>query len=187
MRLLALTAALAAPAFFTATPAFAQTKPVECIYNAYRNKDWPVLTKVVRAGMNATNNEEKLIVEEIGNAVAICKRRFGWGKARQDLATRYFAGRVLATDSTYHLKKYGLNYEKLKDLVAALDPATRQAYVASNVSNDQSAATLAALKTLGIDFAAVPAEERASFGQKLSQGILGLVVEQEAEEAFAKA
>jgi hypothetical protein len=186
MRLLALTAALAAPVVF-ATPALAQSKPVECIYNTHKKSDWPLLTKVVRAGMVATNNEERLLVDQIGASVATCRQRYGWGKKRQDVATRYFAGRVLATDSTYHLKKFGLDYEKLKALVAALDAPTRQAYVAGNVTNDQSAATFAALKTLGIDFAAVPAEDRAMFGQKLSQGILGLVVEQEAEAAYAGA
>jgi hypothetical protein len=181
-----LSLALLAPMPAVAAPAAAPfaDPPVACIYHTYRNKDWPPLVKLVRSGMNPADNGERVMLGNIQAAAEVCRKRYGWGKKRQDAALRYFVGRVLATDSTYHLKKFGLDYEKLEALVAALDPGTRQAYVAGNVSNDQSAATLAALKTLGIDFAAVPAEERALFGQKLSQGVLGLVVEHEGEAAF---
>jgi hypothetical protein len=183
---LRLVLALAAvPVLFAAAPAAAQQQPVACVYYGMPKGDRPELVKVVRAGIVATNDGERVLVDNIKTSADACRKRYGWGKKRQDAAMRYFAGRVLATDSTYHLKKFGFDYEKLKALVAALDAPTRQAYVAGNVTNEQSAATIAALKELGVDFAAVPAEERAMFGQKLSQGVLGLVVEQEGEAAYA--
>jgi hypothetical protein len=175
-----LSLALAAPA----APAMADA-PVACIYYTYKNKDWVPLVKLVRSGMVPQGNDERSMLQDIQAAAESCRIRYGWGKKKQEIALRYFAGRVLATDSTFHLKKFGLDYTKLKTLVAALDASTRQAYVAGQVSNDQSAATMAALGTVGIDFGTVPAEERGLFAQKLAQGILGAVVEQEAEAGFA--
>jgi hypothetical protein len=184
---LALSLALAAaPALFAAAPAVAQQRPVACVYYGMPKGDRPELVKVVRAGIVATNDGERVLVDKIRASADACRKRYGWGKKRMDAAMRYFAGRVLATDSTYHLRKYGFDYEKLKALIVALDAPTRQAYVAGNVTNEQSAATIEALKALGVDFAAVPVEERAMFGQKLSQGILGLVVEQEGEAAYSE-
>jgi hypothetical protein len=43
---------------------------------------------------------------------------------------------------------------------------------------------MAALATIGIDFNAIPAEERAAFAQKLAQGILGQILQLEGQKAF---
>ncbi|NML04837.1 hypothetical protein [Sphingomonas sp. G-3-2-10] len=161
-----------------------KTGPVACIYYGLKKNDWPTLVKVVRAGMNGDSPTEKEQINQIGQATARCRARYGWGKTRENAALRYFAGRVLGSDSTYNLKKYGLTYSKLVELVEALDPATRQAYVSGQVSNEQSAATMAALATIGIDFNAIPAEERAAFAQKLAQGILGQILQLEGQKAF---
>jgi hypothetical protein len=180
--------ALATPPAFAVAPTSAApmaSAPIACIYDTYRDKDWVPLVKLVRSGMNATTPAERIMAENIRTAAGICAKRYGWGKKKQDLALRYFVGRVLSTDSTFNLKKYGLDYPKLKQLVAALDAPTQQAYVAGNVTSEQSAATFAALSTVGVDFNTVPAEEKQGFAQKLSQGILGQLVEQDAETAFA--
>lgn len=189
MRRLALFLAPLAAATLGAAPAAAQeaeaNSPIACIYRVLPKPDFPLLTKVVRQGISGQTNAEKNEVDRIGAATARCRGQYGWGKKKEDAALRWFAGRVLSGDTTYSLKKYGLDFFKLKALVAQLDGPTRAAYVSGTVSNDQSQATFAALKSVGIDFDAVPAEERAMFAQKLSQGILGLVLQIEAEAAFS--
>lgn len=200
LRRFALTLALATTAAVIALPAQAQTQeqqgerekndktgPVACIYYSLKKNDWPTLVKVVRAGMNGESSTEKEQISQIGQATARCRSRYGWGKPRENAALRYFAGRVLGSDATFNLRKYGLTYPKLVELVDALDPATRQAYVSGQVSNDQSAATMAALAKIGIDFSAVPAEEKSVFVQKLAQGILGQILQLEGQKAFSDA
>jgi hypothetical protein len=180
--------ALFLAALTCAAPAHAQeaegNSPIACIYRVLPKPDFPLLTKVVRQGINGQTATEKNEVERIGAATQRCRSQYGWGKKREEAALRWFAGRVLSGDTTYHLKKYGLDFFKLKALVAQLDGPTRAAYVSGTVSNAQSQATFAALKSVGVDFDAVPAEERAMFAQKLSQGVLGLVLQIDAEAAF---
>ncbi|MCW3848821.1 hypothetical protein OF829_16405 [Sphingomonas sp. LB-2] len=169
-------------------PAHAQADrndPIACIYRVYHKSDWAVLVKVVRQGLVGQTGDEKAEVDRIGAATKRCRSQYGWGKKKEDLALRWFAGRVLSGDATFNLKKYGFDFEKLQALVARLDAPTRAAYLSGQVSNEQSQATLAALAAVGIDFASIPAEDRAMFAQKLSQGILGLVLQQEAEAAFS--
>lgn len=180
---------LAAPALAAASPLAPATadSPVVCLWAGYRNKEWDVLVPLVRAGMNPQTNDQRILLDKIRVVSDNCRKRYGWGKKRQDLALRYFAGRVLATDSTYQLKHHGLDYPKLKAVVDALDAPTRRAYVDNKVTADQSAATFAALKAAGIDFDLVPDEEKPGFARALSQGVLGLVIEQQAEADYAEA
>lgn len=159
--------------------------PIACIYRVLLKPDYPMLVKIVRQGMVGQTPTEKAEVQRIGDASNSCRVKFGWGKKKQDAALRWFAGRVLSGDTTFNLKKYGLDFPKLKAVVARLDAPTRAAYVSGTVSNEQSQATLAALAAEGIDFSAIPAEERGTFAQLLSQGILGLVLQIEAEAAFS--
>lgn len=159
--------------------------PVACIYRVLRKPDYPMLVKIVRQGMVGQTGDEKAEVELIRAASGRCRVQYGWGKKKEDAALRWFAGRVLSGDATFNLKKYGLDFPKLKAVVGRLDAATRAAYVSGKVSNEQSQATLAALAAEGVDFSTVPAEERGMFAQKLSQGILGLVLQIEAEAAFS--
>lgn len=159
--------------------------PIACIYRVLPKRDYAVLVKIVRQGMVGQTGDEKAEVERIGAATVRCRGQYGWGKKKEAAALRWFAGRVFSGDATFNLKKYGLDFEKLKAVVVRLDAPTRAAYVSGNVSNDQSQATMAALAAEGIDFSAVPVEERAMFAQKLSQGILGLVLQMEAEAAFS--
>ncbi|MDF7774017.1 hypothetical protein P1X14_02055 [Sphingomonas sp. AOB5] len=200
MRRFALPLALATAAAVIAFPAQAQTQdrqaerekddktgPVACIYYGLKKGDWPMLVKVVRSGMNGETSAEKVLVDQIGQSTARCRARYGWGRPRESAALRYFAGRVLGSDSTFHLKKYGLTYPKLVELVDLLDPATRRAYVSNQVTSEQSAETMAALAKVGIDFNAVPAEERAAFAHKLAQGILGQILQLEGQKAFNEA
>lgn len=175
-------------AVITATPALAQeadrSDPVACIYRVLRKTDYPMLVKIVRQGMVGQTPTERAEVDMIQAATGSCRSQYGWGKKKQEVALRWFAGRVLSGDTTFNLKKYGLDFERLKAVVARLDAPTRKAYVSGTVSNEQTQATLAALAAEGIDFQAIPAEERGMFAQKLSQGILGLVLQLEAEAAF---
>ncbi|MES2443481.1 MAG: hypothetical protein V4574_11685 [Pseudomonadota bacterium] len=192
MRRFALSLALAAMPVLAATPApaapvIAAGPPIECIYNVLHKNDWPTLVKVVRQGITGVTNGEKMQVELIGSATERCRKQYGWGKKRQDIAVRYFAGRVLSGDAVFNLKKYAIDHAQLEALVARLDAPTKQAYVAGQVSNEQSAATFAALDALGLGLDKVPAEERQAFAQKLAQGVLGTIVAQEAEAAFAAA
>lgn len=170
-----------------AAPAFAQAdhnSPIACTYRVLRKDNYPLLVKVIRQNMTGQTGDEKAIVDRIGEASVRCQKQYGWGRKKQDISLQWFAGRVLSGDATFNLKQYGLDFARLQALVAQLDAPTRAAYLSGNVSNEQSQATLRALTAVGIDFAAIPAEERGAFAQKLSQGILGLVLQQEAEAAF---
>lgn len=158
--------------------------PIACIYRVLPKPDFEIIVKVVRQGMTGQTADEKNEVDRIRAANARCRAQYGWGKKKQDMAMRWFAGRVLSGDSTFALKKYGFDFEHLKALVAQLDGPTRAAYISGTVSNEQSQATMKALGAVGIDFSAIPAEERGLFAQKLSQGILGAVLQIEAEAAF---
>ena len=169
-------------------PAHAQADrddPIACIYKVHHKTDFPLLVTVARQGLVGRTNAEKGEIDRIQISAKRCEAQYGWGKKKQEAALRWFVGRVLSGDATFNLKKYGLDFEKLQALVARLDAPTRAAYLSGKVSNEQSQATLAALAAVGIDFASIPAEERAMFAQKLSQGILGLVLQQEAEAAFS--
>lgn len=188
MRRLALILAPAIAAVTGIAPAQAQAdsdSPVACVYRVVHKDDYAMLVKVVRQGMKGQTADEKEQVNRIGEATMRCRKQYGWGRKKEDAALRWFAGRVLSGDATFSLKKYGLDFAKLQALVAMLDAPTRAAYLSGNVTDEQSRATLAALAAVGIDFASIPAEERATFAQKLSQGILGLVLQQEAETAFS--
>lgn len=188
MRRLALILAPLFAALAGAAPAQAQAErdsPIACVYRVLHKDDYAMLVKVVRQGMKGQTSAEEEQVNSIGAATLRCRKQYGWGKKREDAALRWFAGRVLSGDSTFTLKKYGLDFERLQALVAQLDAPTRAAYLSGNVSNEQSQATLAALSAVGIEFSSIPAEERGMFAQKLSQGILGLVLQQEAEAAFS--
>jgi len=171
------------------SPAHAQeadrNDPVACIYRVLPKPDYPLLVKIVRQGLVGQTGAEEGEVEKIGTATAKCRSQYGWGKKKEAAALRWFAGRVLSGDTTYNLKKYGLDFIKLKAVVARLDAPTRAAYVSGSVSSEQTQATLAALAAEGIDFATIPAEERGMFAQKLSQGILGLLLQLEAEAAYS--
>lgn len=188
MRRLILILASAIAAVLGIAPAHAQANsdsPIACVYRVVHKDNYSMLVKVIRQGMKGQTADEKEQVNRIGEGAMRCRKQYGWGKKKEDAALRWFAGRVLSGDSTFNLKKYGLDFEKLQALVARLDAPTRAAYLSGNVSNEQSQATLAALSAVGIEFASIPAEERAMFAQKLSQGILGLVLQQEAEAAFS--
>ncbi|MEZ0243127.1 MAG: hypothetical protein ACAH11_07100 [Sphingomonas sp.] len=181
-----------APALVAVTgiaPAQAQdaeyNSPIACIYKTLRKPDFPLLVKIVSQGLVGQTSAEKAEVDRIGAATHSCRGKYGWGKKKEDAALRWFAGHVLSENTTYELKKFGLDRDKLKAVVARLDAPTRAAYVSGRVSDGQSQATLEALKAEGIDFAALPAEERGHFAQKLSQGILGMVLQIEAEAAFS--
>ena len=188
MRRLAL---ILAPALVVvgASPARAQeaerNDPVACIYRVLHKSDYATLVKIVRQGMVGQTGDERIQVDQIGAAAKRCRAQYGWGKKKEDAALRWFAGRVLSGDATFALKQYGLDFEKLKAVVARLDAPTRAAYLSGTVTNDQSQATLAALAAEGVDFSAIPVAERGVFAQKLSQGILGLVLQLEAEKAFS--
>jgi hypothetical protein len=188
LRRLALVLAPAMLAVSGIAPATAQdaeyNSPIACIYKTHRKSDFPMLVKVVRQGLVGQTAAEKAEVDRIGSATHSCRSKYGWGKKKEEAALRWFAGHVLSENATYELKKYGLDREKLKAVVARLDAPTRAAYVSGRVSDTQSQATLDALKAEGIDFGAIPAEERGMFAQKLSQGILGSVLQLEAEAAF---
>ena len=158
--------------------------PIACVYRTLRKNDFPMLVRIVRQGMRGQTADEKEQVNRIGEAAMRCRQRYGWGKPREDAALRYFAGRVLTSNATFELKDFGLTFTKLSELVARLDAPTRAAYLSGQVSNDQSRLTLEALAAVGVDFAAVPEDKRAMFGQKLSQGIVGLLLQQEARAAF---
>lgn len=185
MRRFAWSVALAAPLLSTAVPAQAAAPPIECIYNVLHKTDWPILVKVVRQGIQGETSAERIQIDSIHAATDRCRRQYGWGKKRENIALHWFAGGVLSAHATFELKKYGLDHEHLRALVARLDAPTRQAYLSGQVSNEQSAATFAALAATGISIDAVPAEERSVFARELSQGVLGEALKMQAEADFA--
>ena len=175
-----------AAAILLGSPAFAKdNRPVACIYNKAARVARPDLLALVRSGFKPTNGAEKTAMMTLGDGVTSCRGQYGWAEKKQGIALRYMSARVLHEDAVYQGKKFGLTAEMLTSLVGKLDAAGRAAYLAGQPTAALSAAAFAHLKGAGLVTDSLSAEDSATLNHAISEGITGIVAEQDAEASYA--
>ncbi|MBO9712138.1 hypothetical protein [Sphingomonas sp.] len=167
----------------TPMPAMASV-PVACVYDSFRKTDWATMVKVARNGLNGTTADEKDMVSRIGETAQMCRVRYGWSTERMNVAIGYFVGRVLSSNCTHDLRDRGVDFDKLKTMLGALSKEEREQLI-GGAQAQMAPLYSKALAAGGIDPASIPEADRAAFDEKLKQGLLGLIIEQDAEARFA--
>lgn len=159
---------------------------VACAYTGLTKDNWPVLIALVKNGLNAKTNAEKFQFDKIVDQVERCRKTYGWGNKSKNIAMKYFSGRALRSNATYELKKHGVTDDALLAIVARYDAPTRAQVASYQMGQAATQTAIETLAAMGITLDKVPEAERADFGRLLGQGIVGLVIEQDAAAEFDK-
>lgn len=185
MLALSLSLALSAGVVLTPAPALAAATPIECIYAGLdKGQNWDLTVKVVKQGIRSESNIEEEQVNRIGEQVMRCRKRYGWGKAREDAALRYFVGRVLVKDATDHLHDYGFSFAILKEVVDALYESDRATFATGSAQPQIVTKVIGMLKEKGVNVDGVAEGDRTMFGQMVGQAVVGLAMQQKAEADY---
>lgn len=178
-------AAVAAPAQSETQPRTQRT-PVSCIYyGTLRGMDRAQVIALVQKGMTPANNEERMIIQKVGEAAAACRARYGWGEPRRQAAIQYFNARNIYDGAKPKLDEYGIAWPMVEAYVATLDDATKQAYRSGQVTGAMISAAIEHFKAAGATKLGELTQDNAQpVGQAVATGVASAVVQKDAEAAY---
>lgn len=185
--------ALAAfPLLLIGSPAHAQSdsrsQPVACIYyGTLRGIDREKVIGLVQKGMEATTNEERMILQKIGESAARCRTRYGWGEPRRQAAIQYFNARNIYDSARAVLTEYEIRWPMVSGYVDTLDDTTRQAFRSGSVTGAMISAAIEQLKVAGAAKLGTLTQDNAQpVGRAVATAIAAAVVQKDAEAAYAR-
>ena len=174
----------------TGAPAMAardDLPPVACVVQRTDKVPRAELLELVKSGFAPTTNAGKTTMSNLGQVISSCRAKYGWGKAKQDIAIRYFSARLLHDDAIVQGGKFAITDAMMTAYVAALDAATRDSYARGQVTPEMNRAAFAHLLNAKVGLEGRPAEELQAIGRAVNSSIYAIIVEQDSEKAYAKA
>ncbi|MDB5703084.1 MAG: hypothetical protein JWN66_200 [Sphingomonas bacterium] len=159
--------------------------PHACIVQRTDRLSRPELLELVKGGFAPTTNDGKATMRAVGEVITSCVTKYGWGKAKQDIAIRYFSARLLHDDAIVQGGKFAITDAMMTAYVASLDAGMRASYAKGQVTPEMNRAAFAHLQTASIALEGRSAEEIQAIGRALNSGVYAIIVEQESIKAYA--
>ena len=185
MRVLLATSLVATALIGAPAPAKTDLPPHACIVQRTDRLSRPELLDLVKSGFAPTTNAGKTTKQAVGEVITSCVAKYGWGKAKQDIAIRYFSARVLHDDAIVQGGKFAITDAMMTAYVASLDATARASYARGQVTPEMNRAAFAHLQSANIVLEGRPSEEIQAIGQALNSGVYAIIVEQESIQAYA--
>jgi hypothetical protein len=168
-----------------ATAAHARTSagPVACIYEGVdhnRTIDKDALHALVAKNLNAQTSKEKDINQAIGQQVAVCRAKYGWGKAHQDAAVHYLESRLFYDAQSDLLKKYGVTFDMLDTITSGFTPEQRETFTHGTVSGTMIDGIISQLKSAGAKVDPLTQDDVNALYPVLDKALVAVLDEQQA-------
>lgn len=171
-----------------ASPAIARgpSKPVSCIYGGVAHNrviDHDKLDALIGNQMQAKDNDDRMLLQLIGQQVSHCRSKYGWNDKRQAAAVTYMQARLLYDSQHEALTAHGITFEMIEPVVDSLAPDVKQTYLGGTVSGDMLGAVIAKLRAAGATIDDASANDR-GFLLALDKAIVSTLTEAQAEQSF---
>jgi hypothetical protein len=175
----------------TAGAAQARTSagPVACVFEGVNHNgtiDKDTLHELVAKNLNAQTSAEKAVNLTIGQQVAMCRAKYGWGKAHQDAAVHYMESRLFYDIQDEVLHNYGITFEMLESVVSGFTPEQRQTYNTGTVSGQMLDGIVAQLKAAGAKVDTLSQDDVNKLYPPLDKALVAVLNEQQAIADYKK-